>query len=46
MRYRVQVAVGDWVLGMVSVEADSPEDAKEEVRNATIEAIQVWEEEV
>jgi hypothetical protein len=48
MRYRVQVVVGDyWLNGAVSVDADTPEDAKaeaeEKVRAATIEAVQVWE---
>lgn len=49
MRYRVEVAVGDYLIGSVVVEADSPEDAKAEaeevVRNAPIEAVRVWEQE-
>lgn len=47
MRYRVEVAVGDWLTGSVSVEADTPDDAKAEaeelVRSAAIEAVKVWE---
>lgn len=49
MRYRVEVAVGDYLTGSVTVCADSPEDAKAEaeeaVRNAAIEAVHVWEDE-
>ena len=47
--YRVEVAVGDWMTGSVTVEADSPEDARAEaeaaVKEASVEAVQVWEDE-
>lgn len=49
MRYRVEVAVGDWLTGSVTVEADSAEDAKAEaeelVKAAPVEAVRVWEQE-
>lgn len=48
MRYRVEVAVGDWLTGSVFVDADSPEDAKAEaeelVKSAPVEAVGVWAE--
>lgn len=48
MRYRVEVAVGDWLLGSVFVDAETPEDAKGEaeelVKAATVEAVGVWAE--
>jgi len=47
VRYRVEVAVGDWLIGSVYVEADSYGDAMEEaeevVSAATIEAVRAWE---
>ena len=49
MRYRVEVAVGDWMTGYVVVDAGSAEDARAEaetaVREASVEAVQVWEDE-
>jgi hypothetical protein len=47
MRYRVEVAVGDWLKGSLWVDADSAEDAKGEaeeiIKNAVIEAVAVEE---
>ena len=47
MRYRVEVAVGDYMTGSVTVDADSPEDAKAEaeeaVKASSVEAVRVWE---
>lgn len=49
MRYRVEVAVGDWMTGWVTVEADSDEDAKAEavelVKSGSVEAVAVIEDE-
>ena len=49
MRYRVEVTVGDYMIGSVFVDADSREDAKaeaeEKVKAASVEAVGVWAQE-
>jgi hypothetical protein len=46
MRYRVEVAVGDYLSGSLWVDADSPEAARGKaegvIKNAAVEAVGVW----